>query len=582
MVLRSQWKPNKEEVIAENGVVTAMQPQSAEAGLGILKAGGNAVDAAVAMGFCNIVLEPYMATIGGMGYMLIHLAAEGRTVALDFNGRAPKKATSDMFKVLGPASAGGTQVFEVEGKANSQGALSVTVPGTCAGLCLAHERYGRLPLEQILEPAIHLAMQGFETNWHLTLYMANMSEDFRSDPMIADTWLPQGRAPKSYPKPGDKIIQRELGELLTSISKKGSDALHRGEVAVAIHEFVRTNGGLLGKRDLEDYRPGIYRPIIVPFKGFSVAAVPTPSGAMTSLETFRILDKSDIQMHGHNSLPYLHRFIEASRHAFADRYRFLGDWEDTPVPLEGLLSDDYATELSGLVHDKKAVVGIHGDEEPWAYYLDKALHDPWKYNSTVSSNKEFLAALSSNEEDTTHINVVDRDRNAVSCTHTGVYTPGATPPGTGVHLVGGMSWFVPKPGFANSISGWKRPLNNMAPLMVFKNGNLVLCQGAPGARRIINRGVQVVMNILTFGMTPQDAVARATVDSSGNDTLVDSRISGHIIQELRSMGHRIKIVEEEPGMTGNFSRPSAVFIDHDTRLLHAGVDVFRPAMAMGY
>ena len=582
MALRSSWKPNKEEVVAENGVVTAMQPQSAEAGLAMLKAGGNAVDAAVAMGFCNVVLEPYMATIAGMGYMLVHLAAEGRTVAIDFNGRAPRKATAEMFKVTGAAEAGVTQVFEVEGRSNSQGALSVSVPGTCAGLCLAHERFGRLPLEQVLEPAVQLASEGFEANWHLTLYAANMMDSFGQDPAIGDTWLPNGRAPRSYPKPGEKVVQRELGELLKAVGKKGADALHCGEVAEAIHDFVKANGGVLERSDLEEYTPGVYEPLTVPFKGYSVAAVPTPSGAMSSLETFRILDNFDLEGLGHNSAEYLHTFIESARHGFADRYRFLGDWEHTPVPLEGLLSGEYAAELAGLVEQGRASVGVDGEEEPWSYYLDRAVHDPWKYNPTAAPGEEFAAAIAANEEDTTQINVVDRERNAVSCTHTGVFTAGATPPGTGVHLVGGMSWFVPKPGFANSIAGWKRPLNNMAPLMVFQNGRPMLCQGAPGARRIMNRGVQVVTNVLVFGMGPQEAVAQATVDASGRDTLVDSRLPEQTIEELRRRGHRVKVVEEEPGMTGNFSRPSAVVIDYESGLLRAGVDVFRPAMALGY
>src|SRR5919199_589352 len=157
MALRSHWKTNKEEVVAENGVVTAMQPPSAEAGLEMLKRGGNAIDAAVAMGFCNVVLEPYMAVIGGIGYMLVHMAHTGQTVGVDFNGRAPRRAHAEMFEVLGPAPAGGISVFSVQGDANRAGPLSVIVPSTCAGFCAVHQRFGVLPLEQVLEPAISLA-----------------------------------------------------------------------------------------------------------------------------------------------------------------------------------------------------------------------------------------------------------------------------------------------------------------------------------------------------------------------------------------------------------------------------------------
>jgi gamma-glutamyltranspeptidase/glutathione hydrolase len=182
---------------------------------------------------------------------------------------------------------------------------------------------------------------------------------------------------------------------------------------------------------------------------------------------------------------------------------------------------------------------------------------------------------------TTHINVVDTERNAVSCTHTGVF--GAVHPyNTGVYLTGGMAWFVPVPGHANSIAGWKRPMNNMCPVMVFQNGRPVVCQGAPGARRIMHRGVQVLLNLLVQGMGPQDAVAALTVDASGREVLVDSRFPAEVGQQLGALGHMVKAVDEEPGMTGNFARPSAVVIDYEHGLLRAGVDVFRPALALGY
>ena len=582
MALRSNWKPNKEEVVAENGIVSSMQPQSAEAGLEILKAGGNAVDAAVAMGFCNVVLEPYMATIAGMGYMLIHMAKEGKTVAIDFNGRAPQNASPDMYRVIRPAAPGGISLFDVEDDANRRGPLSVTVPATCAGFCEAHKRYGVLPLEQVLEPAIHLASEGFETNWYLTLFAANQYASFNEDPYLSSMWLPNGQVPKSYPKPGEKIIQRDLGDMLKRIAKQGADAMYRGEVADAIDEFMRDNGGILTRQDLEDYQPIVSEPLTKAFKGYTITAVPTPSGAITNFETFGILDNFDLSSLGHNSLDYLHLFIQVARHTFADRFRFLGDWEHTPVPLNGLLSADYAEELANLIDRNAADVGVGHSQQPYVQYLDQAIHNPWKYDASHAPGLVLQPAMDNNDEDTTQINVVDKDRNAVSCTHTGVFVSGANPPSTGVYLVGGMAWFIPKAGYANSVAGWKRPLNNMAPVMVFRNGRPVLCQGAPGARRIMNRGVQVITNILVFGMSPQEALVQPTVDASGLDTLVDSRIAEDVIEGLRIRGHRVNVIEEEPGMGGNFSRPSALQIDYDSGLLRAGVDAFRPALALGY
>ncbi|MAF52690.1 MAG: hypothetical protein CL694_06725 [Chloroflexi bacterium] len=583
MVSRSVWNPSKLEVVAENGAVTAMQPPSAEAGMAMLKAGGNAVDAAVAMAFCNIVLEPYMATIAGMGYMLVHMAAEGKTYAIDFNGRAPRNAHPDMYKVIGPAPAGGIQLFDVEDGANRDGPLSVTVPGTCAGLCEAHGRFGSLPLEQVVEPSVALASDGFEANWHLTLYAANNPEMFGKDPYIASMWLPDGRPPRSHPQPGEKVVQRELGDLLRKIGKRGAAAMYEGEIADEIGRDMRDSGGVLTAQDLHDYEARVSPPLTVPYLGHEVNIVPTPSGAVTNMQVYRILENLGIANMEQNSVEHLHAFIQAARHAYADRFRYLGDWEHADVPLAGMLSGEYGREVAGLIEKSdRADIGVGSDEEPWAYYLERAVHDPWRHQGGKAGVPVPQAAMDGNDEDTTHINVVDKDRNAVSTTHTGFFGSGLNPPGTGVYLTGGMAWFIPMAGYANSLGGWKRPLNNMAPVMVFKEGRPVLCQGAPGARKIMNRGVQVVSNVVAFGMSPQEALVQPTVDASGRETLVDARIPEHVVQGLRDLGHLVKVVEEEPGMTGNFSRPSAITIDYDTGLLHAGVDAFRPAIAMGY
>ncbi len=582
MSLRSKWSPGKEEVVAQNGIVTAMESPSAEAGMEMLQKGGNAIDAGVAMGFCNVVLEPYMATIGGMGYMLIYLAEEGKTVAIDFNGRAPRNAHTDMYRTIGPAQAGGYSIFDVEGDAHNQGALCATVPATCAGLCEAHKRYGKLPLEQVFEPAIHLASEGFEANWALTIFTANNVDKINRDPYLASMWLPNGRAPSSATGSAGKIIQKDLGDLLKRIAKHGADAMYKGEVADAIDEFMRKNGGLLTKQDLEDYTPGVTEPLSMNFKDHTIKVVPTPSGGITNLQTFGILDNFDLESLGHNSVDYLHTFIQSTRHAFADRFRYLGDWEHASVPLDGLLSSEYHKELASQVNPRRADVGVEQDEEPWIYYMERTLHDLWKHDPSRAPDKALQPAMDDNDEDTTHFNVVDKDRNAVSCTHTGVFTAGTNSHGTGAYLVGGMGWFIPKGRYPNSLGSWKRPMNNMAPSMVFRDGKPVLCQGAPGARRIMNRNVQIITNIVVFGMSPQEAILAPAIDTSGKDTLVDYRVPDEVVAELERRGHRIKLVEDQPGMPSNFARPSAIQIDYETELLRAGIDPFRPTMALGY
>ena len=265
----------------------------------------------------------------------------------------------------------------------------------------------------------------------------------------------------------------------------------------------------------------------------------------------------------------------------ADHFRYLGDWDHTPVPLTGLLSKEYHRDLARQVNVKEANIGIL-DEVPWDYYHDHPIHDPWKYDPSPAPEVDFPPDLGDTGGGTCHFNVVDKDRNAVSCTHSGGITAGVRIPSTGLYLAGIMFSFCPKPGYANSIAGWKRHTDILAPLMVFREGKPVLCQGAPGDFFIMNRGLQVINNILVFGMTPQEAINQPSVDASGRYTLVDSRIPEDIVEELEKIGHVIKVMEEEPGLPGDFSRPSAIQIDHEKGLLRAGVDAFRPLTALGY
>ncbi len=582
MALVSRPLFDKEEVVAGNGVVTAMHPEGAEAGLRILKAGGNAVDAAVCIAFCNVVLEPDMATIAGLGYMLVHVASEGRTYAIDFNSRAPRNARPDMYDVIGPSTEGGFQTFQVRDDANNIGPLSVSIPATCAGLCEAHRRFGALPLEQVVEPAAALASDGFEASWHVALTAANNFDKWSRDSYLASMWLPDGRPPVARSKPADRVVQKDLGRLLENIGRNGPDAMYKGEVAAALEEFVKDGGGVLTAQDLADYTPTVSEPLSTSFHGHEIRVVPTPSGGITNLQTFNILDNFDLASMGHNTVEYLHTFIESARHAFADRYRYLADWERAPVPLEGMLSQKYAAAIAGQLNRERAETGAGLEEEPWIHYLDRAVHDPWSFqNGARPAHSPEAVAMDTNDEGTTHLNVVDRDRNVVSCTHTAGMREGLFPPGTGVYLAGGMGWFVAEPGYPNSVDGWKRPMNNMSPLIAFRDGRPVLAQGAPGARRIMNRGVQVVANILVFGMSPQDAVGQAVVDASSMNTVVDDRISPEVMDELREMGHAVEPVMEDPG-SWNFARPTAIQVDYESGLLRAGVDPFRAATAMGY
>lgn len=552
----------KEEVSSRAGVVTASTPPSAEAGLKLMREGGNAVDAGVAMGFCNTVLEPYLAALAGLGFMLVYTAEEDQVVAIDFNTRAPMGASPEMYRVVGESAAGGTKIFEVEGNENSVGAKAVTVPATLAGLCRAHELYGSKPLPDVLEPSIYLASSGFSLGWDQALVLATMMRDGGRNPEVDGIWYPGGYPPA----PNTLIRQPALGSLLKRVAAEGPSFVYRGDVAKAIVKEVQRRGGILTGEDLASFQPIVSEPLSVKYRDLDVATVPTPSGGVTILETLNILERFDLTLLGHNSSEYLHLLTESSRHAFADRYSLLGDWVGTDVPLMGMLSKGYAAELAEKIDLERTSFPTEG-AEPWVRYLGRPMHTPAA--STVGGGGE-----------TTHFNAVDREGNAICCTHTPGFQSGIASKGTGLYLTAAMGWFVPKPGFPNSVAGWKRPLMNMAPLMVLRDGRPIILEGAPGSRRIIARNTQVIFNMVEFGMGPQEAVSAPTTDASGLDTLVDSRIALKVIKGLRAKGHRIKVVEEAPGMSF-FARPSAVLIERENGAIRAGVDVFRRSTALG-
>ena len=549
----------KDEVASERGMVTASTPEAADAGLKTLGRDGNAFDAAVAVGFCNTVLEPYLACLGGLGFMVAYSAEEDRVVSIDFNTRAPRRASGDMFRVTGASAAGGTRIFDVEGRANTVGGLAVTVPATCAGLTKTHELYGSLPLKKIVAPAVKLAKEGFNLGWDQALVLSVLHRESARCLAIDDSWVPGG-----FPAaPGSRITQPDLARLLEKIGEEGRGAVYAGEVARKVEETVASAGGVLDAEDLASYEPTVGEPITIRYRGCEVHTTNTPGGGVTILETLKILEGLDLMSMGYNSGEYLHTLVEASRHAFADRYSLLGDWDQAEVPLKAMLSDGYAAEVRGLIDPRRTL--FHNDGvEPWVRYLGAPIHEHGE--GTCG--------------ETTHINVVDSKGNAVACTHTPGFQVGIVPSGTGLYLSAAMGWFVPKPGYPNSVASWRRPLMNMGPLIVTEDGAPVLLVGAPGSRRIINRNLQVALNVLEFGMGPQKAVSAPTVDASGAETLVDSRVPEDSAKRLSSLGHAVRIVEDGPGVSA-FARPSAIVIDHEAGLLRGGVDLFRRSTALG-
>ena len=576
MTTHSIFRPDKDEVVVDHGAVATAHPLAAQVGVEILQQGGNAVDAAIATGFCLNVVEPWNSCIAGHGQMIVHTAASGRTVAIDYGHRAPKAATADMFRVTGQTEQG-NGIYEVEGRANAIGHRAVGVPGVTAGMCKAYEMFGSLPLEQLLEPAIHYARDGFEVDATTCLMIAQAMADFVELGEAGRVFLPDGYPPL----PGEQLVQRDLADTLTRIGREGKDALYKGEVAHAVDEEMRRNGGVLSAADLADYEAKVLDPVRTSYRGHEIFGSPVPAGTITELQTLNILESFELAALEHNSPGHLHLFIEAARHAFADRYRFVGDPDFGPVPLDGMLSREYAREIASSIDRESAALEAEREMQPWTAFSEKALHDPWRYDKQPKPEEAAAASPPSIGDCTTHFSVIDKDRDMVSCTQTAVNGFGSRVivPGTGVLLTNGMVVFNPMPGAANSIAGYKRGLNNMGPVLVLRDGKPFLSLGAPGGRRIMSRLAQVLANVIDFGMGMQEAITAPTVDAAERETLVDHRFDPAMVEALGRMGHNVEV---EPAAGYGFSRPRGVMVHPETGRLHAGVQITGTDEARGY
>jgi gamma-glutamyltranspeptidase/glutathione hydrolase len=370
--------------------------------------------------------------------------------------------------------------------------------------------------------------------------------------------------------------------VLRLIARHGAAGLYHGDVAAAIIEDMQAHGGLLRRDDLASYEAVVRPPARLTYRGYEVLTAAIPHGGTTVLQTLHILAQLDLRGLTPDSPAYLHRFIEAARHAFADRYYYLGDSHQVDVPLAGLLSREYATALAGQIDLTAARLGTRHAIEPWVEYATRARHDPWAYEGR-SRPGAAVPSMAADGDCTTHFSVVDTERNMVSCTQTAVGLFGAkvVTPGLGLLWNNAMIWFNPQPGAANSIAPWKRPLTNMAPLLALSAGKPALSIGAPGGRRIMNCNTQVFLNIAQFGMGIQEAIAQPRVDASTRDTLVDSRLDAATIEALAALGHQLQVVEETAAEV-HFATPLGILVDHTLGTLHSGVDVFRIAAAGGY
>ncbi|MEO8056765.1 MAG: gamma-glutamyltransferase [Burkholderiales bacterium] len=464
-------------VAAENGMVVSAQHLATRVGVDVLKDGGNAVDAAVAVGYTLAVVYPAAGNLGGGGFMTIQLA-DGRKTFLDFREKAPLAATANMYL---------DKDGNVVKGASTKGHLAVGVPGTVSGMEMALAKYGTMKRAALIAPSIKYAQDGFVLEQGDVDMLLTATEDFRKDAATGAIFLNNGAAFA----PGQKLVQKDLAATLKLISDKGEEGFYKGPVGAAIVASSLAGKGIITQADLDQYKTREMAPVECNYRGYGVVSAPPPSsGGVVICEILNILEGYPLKELGFRSAQSVHYQIEAMRHSYVDRNSYLGDPDFVKNPLDRLLSKDYAAKIRAVIDPAKA--GVSKDIKPGV-----APHE--------GSN-------------TTHYSIVDKWGNAVSVTYTLNDWFGAkvTAASTGVILNNEMDDFTAKIGVpnlyglvqgeANAIAPGKRPLSSMSPTIVTKDGKPVMVVGTPGGSRIITAVLHTIINVIDYGMNAQEAV----------------------------------------------------------------------------
>ena len=501
--------------IASRGMVSGPEKLASEAGLAMLKKGGNAIDAAVATGFALAVTLPRAGNIAGGGFMLVHLADANEQVFIDYREMAPAAASRDMF-------------LNEDGTVNKRKAYNSVsaagIPGTVAGLIHALEKYGTLDLKTVMQPAIDLAEKGFAVPAALHLNLRSAAKRLGRNEEANRVYLGGvGTAPAI----GALFKQPDLAATLKRVRDKGFDGFYKGKTAALIAAEMQRGGGVMNADDLASYRAIERKPVRASFRGYDIVSAPPPSsGGVHVSQILKLLEPYPIEDMGHNSAAYLHLLIESMKLAYADRSEYLGDPDRTTIPIATLTSEPYLKKRRVLIKDDEAT--------PSEIIKPGDVDD---YEST----------------ETTHFAVVDQFGNVVTNTYTINFSfgSGIVVPGTGMLLNNEMDDFAAKPGFpngyglvqgeANAVSAGSRPLSSMTPTLVFKEGKPWVATGSPGGSRIITAVAQTLLNLMAFDMTLGMATSSPRIHHQWmpDMAMVEPGISEDTIRILEKSKHKI-------------------------------------------
>ena len=535
--------------IAEKAMVVTAHPTGTEVGLSILKAGGNAVDAAIAVQFALAVTFPNAGNIGGGGFMVLR-TDDGEMAALDFREKAPSLATETMYQ---------DEKGEVIKLLSRKGHLSVGVPGSVAGMFAAHKKYGKLPMQQLIEPAIKLAKDGFVLTARQAEELNNQQENFKE----YNTVLPVFVRQETW-KEGETIVQSDLAHTLELIRDNGQAGFYTGETATKIVEEMQRGNGLITLEDLEKYEAVWRKPITSDYRGYTIIGMSPPSsGGIALAQLLELVEPFPLGEYGFHSSEAVHLMVEAERRVYADRATYLGDSDFYPVPKESLLDS--------------------------LYLMDRMSNfDPQKITPSDKVSAGSIQVLAESEE-TTHFSIVDEEGNAVSVTTTinGGYGAFTVVGNAGFFLNNEMDDFSAKPGVpnlygllgaeANKIEPGKRMLSAMTPTIVLKDDQLKMVVGTPGGSTIITSVFQCVVNVLDFGMTMTEAVHANRFHHQWKPPFLfveSDSLPATTLEELRAKGHQIKA-------RGSIGRVEAILVREDGKL-EGAADRRRDDHAAGY
>jgi len=545
----------QQEIISgTNGMVATAHPLASNAALEILKMGGNAVDAAVAAAFVIGVVEPDGSGLGGGGGMLIYLSYQKEPVYINYYQQASSEVEN----------------LDYKSKTDSRTVKSILVPGTVAGLITALKNYGTLPLSTVIGPAIKYAEEGFAIDGTLAGIILDHIEILQKHPTTASIYLRGG-----FPlMEGDTLIQKDLAKTLRMISEKGIDGFYSGEVAEEIVNGIQSGGGILTLDDFKNYKAQILEPTVGTYRGYKIYSAREPESGASVIEALNILENEDLKKLGHysTSSDALNFIAETFRHVYADRSAFIEDPRFGYVPIDGLTSKEYAHTryedvLKGLSEPKDYRKTKPGQPENFSVPVDSTIHETEK-------------VLEFDGGHTTHLSVIDKDGNMVSLTQTLGTFFGSGYTSAGVLFNNGMYNFSSS-STLNKQEPNKQPRSAISPTLILKDDKPFISIGSPGASRIIASVVEVIVNIIDYGMNPEEAnfSPRFFCQKFDDYLYVESRIPETVVNELKEKRHNVQVLGSFDLFFGGVQ---LITVDPETGIYYGSADPRRGGSAVGY